>query len=181
MNPYKVYLHIKLDTGEPFYVGKGRGQRPFIPNKRSSWWYKTVNKHGFDVIILEDNLTNEEAFEKEIYWIARIGRQKLSTGPLINLTDGGEGASGNKQSAETIEKRVKHIRGKSLSTEVKLKIGLPQMGKNNHYAKKIIHITTNITFNTIKEAATHFNVNYSTLRRQLNKGVKNPQFKYKED
>ena len=38
---------------------------------------------------MEEDLTEQEAFEKEIYWIKRIGRENL-----VNHTDGGEGTSG---------------------------------------------------------------------------------------
>jgi len=178
MENYKVYLHIKLDTGEPFYVGKGKGQRPNTSSNRSEWWYKTVKKHGFDIIILEDNLSNKEAFQKEIYWIARIGRQKLGNGSLINLTDGGEGASGNKQSAETIAKRVKHLIGHITSDEVKAKIGEPQIGGLNHYARKIINIESGESFDCIKTAAISYGINYNTLRRQLSTKNKICKFRY---
>jgi len=88
---FYVYLHIKLTNGEPFYVGKGNNKRCDSKKGRSNWWLKTVNKYGYDVILLEENLTEEEAFKEEIYWIYRIGRRDKGLGPLVNLTDGGDG------------------------------------------------------------------------------------------
>ena len=53
---YYVYLHIKEDTGQPFYVGKGHGNRCIQQDHRNQYWKNIVNKHGFDVIFLEKNL-----------------------------------------------------------------------------------------------------------------------------
>ncbi len=96
MSKYYIYLHIKLTNGEPFYVGKGCERRYKRSNSRSNWWNNIVNKYGFDVIMLEEGLSEIEAFDKERYWINRIGRRDLGKGPLINHTDGGEGTSGHK-------------------------------------------------------------------------------------
>lgn len=104
MNKFYVYLHIKLDTGEPFYVGKGSGTRAYSKRNRSIWWKRILNKHGFDVILLEEDLTEDQAFDREIYWIKRIGRKDLKQGSLVNMTDGGEGKSGHIISDETKEK-----------------------------------------------------------------------------
>ncbi len=49
---------------------------------------------------LKENLTNAEACLLEIAFIAAIGR-KANGGPLVNLTDGGEGISGLKHTEET--------------------------------------------------------------------------------
>ena len=99
-NKYYIYLHIKLDTGEPFYVGKGTGNRANSKMNRSKWWKNTVTKHNYDVIMLEEGLIEEEALIREIYWIKRIGRKDIGLGPLVNMTDGGEGISGFKFSEE---------------------------------------------------------------------------------
>ena len=90
-NNYYVYLHIKEDTGEPFYVGKGKDKRYNVKSGRSKYWKNIVDKHRFDIIFLEIDLTNEEAIKKEIYWIDRIGRKDWGNGTLVNFTDGGEG------------------------------------------------------------------------------------------
>jgi group I intron endonuclease len=94
MNKFYVYLHIKESDGTPFYIGKGSGKRSESKKGRSTWWKKTVDKHGFDIILLEEDLTEEESFQREKYWIDRIGRIDLGKGTLVNMTDGGDGTSG---------------------------------------------------------------------------------------
>jgi hypothetical protein len=91
MEKFYIYLHIKSTNGEPFYVGKGSLNRYKSKNDRNKWWHNTVNKYGYEVIFLEENLTEEEALAKEEYWIKRIGRRDLGNGSLVNMTDGGDG------------------------------------------------------------------------------------------
>jgi hypothetical protein len=54
------------------------------------------------VVIVADGLSELEAFAEEKRLIALHGRISSGNGCLINLTDGGEGASGCKYSAERI-------------------------------------------------------------------------------
>lgn len=120
-NNFYVYLHVKLDTGEPFYVGKGIENRAYSKYNRSNWWKNIVKKYDYDIILLEENLTEVESFEKEVNWIKRIGRKDKNQGTLINLTDGGDGAV-----------------GQIMSKEARQKISLSQTGeKNNRFGKTI--------------------------------------------
>lgn len=96
-----VYIHVKPGNGEIFYVGKGKGNRAYSKHNRSNFWQRTVNKYGLDVFIIENNLTEEEAFELEIKYIKSIGRRDLGTGTLVNMSDGGEGNAGHQFSEET--------------------------------------------------------------------------------
>jgi hypothetical protein len=85
------YHHKRLDTGEIFYVGIGEPKRPYADENRNPHWHHIVDKVGFEIIIIKENFTWEEACEWEISEINRIGRRDLGLGPLVNLTDGGEG------------------------------------------------------------------------------------------
>jgi hypothetical protein len=110
MNKFYVYLYLDIND-EPFYVGKGSGnrvkisktklkQQPFLKNK--------IDKVGIDNVkihFLNENITEEEAFMWERYWIKYIGRRSKKEGSLCNLTDGGEGHSGFVQSEDTRKKR----------------------------------------------------------------------------
>jgi len=91
---FYVYLHIRNDDGSPFYVGKGYGNRYKQRDRVNKHWKNIVNKYGFDIILLEQDLSEPEAFELEKYWIKRIGRISDKTGSLVNITNGGDGASG---------------------------------------------------------------------------------------
>lgn len=105
--PFFIYAHYRNDTGQPFYIGRGKKrsesrsptinsvyERAFSKKDRGSYWSNVVSKYGYTVEILLDNLTYEEANEKEIEFIARYGRKRSKTGILVNMTDGGEGNVG---------------------------------------------------------------------------------------
>lgn len=93
---FYVYGHYTADTGEVFYIGKGKGIRYKEKSKlrRSKFWQNVVNKHGLVVRIIKENLSEEEAFELERKLIRQYGKRHNGTGCLVNLTDGGEGTSG---------------------------------------------------------------------------------------
>lgn len=93
-----VYTHIRLDSNEVFYVGIGaHKKRAFSRSSRNKYWYHIANKHGFKVVITHDNLIWEEACSIEKYLISFYGKFK-DGGSLVNLTDGGDGVFGIKQS-----------------------------------------------------------------------------------
>ena len=88
------YYHKRLDNGEIFYVGIGEITRPYETKYRNNHWNHTVNKIGYEIVIVNEGLTWEEACEWEISEIKRIGRRDLGLGPLVNMTNGGEGTQG---------------------------------------------------------------------------------------
>jgi hypothetical protein len=100
--PY-VYRHIRLDKNEPFYIGIGsdkKYKRAFEKTRRNKMWYDVINKTDYEVDILIDELTWEQACEKEKEFISLYGRKNIGTGTLSNLTDGGEGTTGAIMSKE---------------------------------------------------------------------------------
>ena len=125
---YYVYQHHKADTGDIFYVGKGKGLRCMKIRGRNQYWHRVVNKHGFTHSIIADNLDEELAFLLEAEVIDKY--RKLGY-QLVNATDGGEGASGYKHSEDhkkqmlgnTYWKLVKNngFKGKTHSDEQKAK------------------------------------------------------------
>jgi len=94
MNDKVGYHHKRLDTGEIFYVGIGEPKRPYADENRNPHWHHIVDKVGYDILVIKENITWEEACEWEKNEIKRIGRRDLGLGPLVNLTDGGEGTQG---------------------------------------------------------------------------------------
>lgn len=179
---FYVYLHLKSTDGTPFYVGKGNRYRYKSTNKRSAWWNRVVNKYGFDAIIIEDNLTEQEAYDREVYWIKRIGRQDLNEGTLVNLNDGGCGGSvnyltekglkklrvGKKHTQETKDKLSKMLKGRKNTPEQIAKMAATKTGmKNEGRAKQIINLETGIIYRTVSEAADSVNMKRTTLNAML--------------
>lgn len=91
---FYVYIHRKQSNGEVFYVGKGKDKRAWRRDGRTDYWHRVVNKHGVVVEIVLSGLQEWYAFELETDLITLYGRKDLGEGYLINMADGGEGASG---------------------------------------------------------------------------------------
>jgi len=90
---------------EPFYVGKGK-------RDRDKWHINCIGKKGTShrvskvikiyketgdlpiIVRVEDKLYEHNAINIEINLIELIGRINCRAGPLVNLTNGGEGLSG---------------------------------------------------------------------------------------
>ena len=70
------------------YYGKGTGNRARDKSKRHEFWKRVFTKYEYDIIILHENLTDEEAFklEREI-----IAEAKKNNENLVNILSGGEG------------------------------------------------------------------------------------------
>lgn len=119
---FYCYAHRTADTGHIFYIGKGHGNRAYS-KQRSKYWHNKANKHGYTVEIIASNLTERQAFDIERELIAFYGREKL-----VNLTDGGEGASGAKLTEKQIE-ALKRRKGSKLSEETKKKLREANIGK----------------------------------------------------
>lgn len=120
---FYVYIHRRLTTGEPFYVGKGRGSRAHSLNSRNAHWKNIVAKDGGrEVEILIDGVDEEFAFLVEMEAISKL---RLIGSNLVNMTDGGDGPSGLKHSEESKLK----MRAKRMSDEAKAKMRAAKLGK----------------------------------------------------
>lgn len=109
-NSFYVYAHYRLSDDKLFYIGKGKNKRAWVKNKRNTYWNNVVNKHGFRVLILAQNLTETEAYELEKQTIELF---KAMYCPLTNLTEGGMGGKGYVVSEETRKKMSVARRGKT--------------------------------------------------------------------
>jgi hypothetical protein len=146
-----VYRHIRIDKNEPFYIGIGSDmtyKRAREKSRRSNLWNKIIAKSDYDVEILLDDITFEEAKNKEIEFIKLYGRIDLGNGTLANLTDGGDGTPnriftpehkrklslsqiGKKISEEQKDKLRKYRVGIPNSPETRLKISKANKGRVN--------------------------------------------------
>jgi hypothetical protein len=181
-----IYRHIRLDKNEPFYIGIGSDTKFSRANSiknRNKHWINIRNITDIKIDILIDNITWEEACEKEKEFIKLYGRKDLGCGTLCNLTDGGEGTIGIIVTNETKEKISKNSskfwlgkirpecserlsksnKDRIWSKKSKLKMSNSKKGENcNFYnnfgkdhpaSKKIICVTTDVIYDSISEAA----------------------------
>jgi hypothetical protein len=105
MSKYYVYGHYILGSEEPFYIGKGKEDRAWSKTGHNVYWDRIVKKYDYEVKLLHENLDESTAHKIETELITKYGRKNIKTGCLVNMTDGGEGASGITQTPETKEKR----------------------------------------------------------------------------
>jgi hypothetical protein len=119
---YYTYAHLSPE-GKVFYIGKGADGRAFSFGDRSHNWRRAIKQHGGLLVqTLAKWKTEEEAFEHEKFLIACFKDMQCS---LVNLTDGGKGPYGFKQSEEANKKRSEKNKG-----YIHKKITCPSCGKS---------------------------------------------------
>lgn len=141
---YYVYALIRPDTGRPFYIGKGCGDRWEHHIKSPE---RQKNKHKASIIrklgemglapecrILAERLVEEDAYEIEALFIAAIGRGQ--NGPLVNLTDGGHGVWGLPRSKQHRERISQALAGRPLTGE-RRKTAVAAAAKGRETVKKL--------------------------------------------
>lgn len=109
-----VYRHIRLDKNEPFYIGVGSDinyKRSKQKYGRSKYW-QSISKNGYEIEIMIDDITYDEALKKEEEFIKLYGRKDLGLGTLCNHNDGGGGFKGGVHSDET--KKILSIKSKEI-------------------------------------------------------------------
>ena len=112
-----VYLHRKKSEGTIFYVGMGDQNRAYNTHSRNRWWTNVYKKHDRVVDIVAKNLSIDDAYELEVFLISEIGRKDLGLGNLVNLDDGGKGATGHIPTQNARNKLSKRTSKKVINTE----------------------------------------------------------------
>lgn len=146
---FYVYGYYEADSLNPFYIGKGFGDRMW---EHFTLWQLSKDDlfhHKLRRLILDGipvhvrqlfvNLTEEEAFDYEIRLIALYGRRDLGTGCLCNLTDGGQGPSGWVPSQETRDKIGRANTGREKTLDERIRRSQIQSGvlKSEEHKAKI--------------------------------------------
>jgi len=144
MEKYYVYTHLNPQTKEIFYVGIGKGNRAWNQwAGRNKFWENYVNKYGFEVELVAENLTRNQAGKIEIELIAHLGRRQIEEGgTLVNRSLGGDGGSvGYTHTEEYKQKLSKERKGiikKPLSKEAKDKLSKALTGREVTWGKAIL-------------------------------------------
>lgn len=128
---YYVYIWYIVDTGEVFYVGKGKGKRYKQVSHRNKFFTDMYNSHNCTVKKIYENLTEDEAFQKEkdtVKWFRENTNFRLT-----NQTDGGEGSSGWKPSQEFRDKQSKIHKEQWQDEEFKNKMIAIRTDENGPY------------------------------------------------
>jgi len=131
---YYIYRHRRKDTGEIFYVGVGSTKKSSVYKRayekfgRNRFWNNIINKADYVVEIVYQTSIKKEALELETFMIEEYGRKCYNEGILVNISSGGEGAFGVKQSKE-----IRRWRSKKWIGDKNPMFGVK--GKNNHRYK----------------------------------------------
>ena len=135
---FYVYAYLR-ENGTPYYIGKGKDNRAWqqhrvVRNGRS--FGILTPKETKRVVILETNLTELGANAIERRMIKWYGRKDTNTGILRNLTDGGDGGSGMRHTAEARSKISEAGKGRITSHEAITKRVLAFLANPNRKSAK---------------------------------------------
>ena len=173
-----VYRHRRKDNKEVFYVGIGGKRRPHSIHNRNKFWNNIVNKTDYDVEILAENLSVENAHELEILLIKEYGRRDLKTGSLCNLTEGGEGCREiSKSTIKKMKENHKGMRGlkHNLSTIKKMQYNKKNLRPIIQFDLKGNFINN---FRSVQEAKRSLNKTSNSITNNL-KGITKSAFGFK--
>ena len=189
-----VYRHHRLDKNEVFYVGIGNKEaRAFDMVKRNHIWKGIKSRSEVEVEIVARDLSWELACELEQLMISEYGRIDLHSGTLANLTDGGDGSVGVKQSQETIDKRADSNRGRKNTEETKRKMSearkgilftaehlenlrTSHLGQKGWNSKEVIDLQTGFAYDSLREGCLSVGVSYKAEWAKQNRKSKKVRF-----
>lgn len=131
-----VYRHIRLDKKIPFYIGIGSDEegkycRANTADGRNKIWRDITNKTAYEVQVVIEGLSWEEACLKEIEFVELYGRIDKKTGFLANMTKGGDGVLGRVDTEERKQKWRKSREGFQHSEVTKQKLSMQHTGKTH--------------------------------------------------
>jgi hypothetical protein len=189
-----VYRHRRLDKNEVFYVGIGKKEsRAFDMVHRNHIWKGIKSRSEVEVEIVARDLSWELACELEQLMISEYGRIDLHTGTLSNLTDGGEGTRGVKQSQESIAKRVAKNKGRKNTEETKRKMSEARKGivfsaehienlRKSHLGQKtvngkmVVDLHTGFFYDSLRNGCLSVGVSYKAEFAKIKRGSNKVRF-----
>jgi hypothetical protein len=186
---------------EPFYVGKGKLNRyknhiyelPHSRTRKSNKLRNCLKHFSIEDITIFLNKDSENGFvkDKEKYLISKIGRLILDSGPLTNITDGGDGRGSedmriwnntfwdNDENRAHLSDMIKTKQWDSKKGEQrKLELSNRVKGSSNPSAK--IYIITDNKNNdyfihgNLKSFAEENELSINILRNWVNRGIISP-------
>lgn len=128
---YYVYIWYIKGTNEVFYIGKGTGRRYKQTSNRNKFFNDMYESHDCDVKKIYENLTEAEAFQKEMETIKWY--RENTDFRLTNQTDGGEGSSGWKPPQDFRDKQAKIHKEQWQDEEFKKKMMAIRTDENGPY------------------------------------------------
>ena len=135
MSESYVYMLVDPRNNQPFYVGKGKGNRCRFHldeakyyNKRKSLKLSKIRKLfslGMEptIVKVEENVTDAQAIDLEVLLIAEMRDIGI---PLTNMTDGGDGAQGYKHPKEHLDRMSALFKNRFVSEETKQRMRKPK-------------------------------------------------------
>jgi hypothetical protein len=183
---FYVYEYVRLDTNEPFYIGKGKDDRWRVLAGRNRYFTNVCKHTEVACIILHNKLDEQTAFEYECWYIWYL-RDVLGY-YLTNLTDGGEGVVGYKPSEEKNKKHSIFMTGENnpMFGKKRPKHSKLISGKNHPMARriKVFNNDSHKEFDTFNDLISWFINDYGveytlgSLHKKIRITIKNgEQFK----
>lgn len=155
----KVYVGITCQkTNYRWGAGSGYKQQPKF--------YNAIKKYGwdnFEHIILFENLSFEEAKQKEIEIISKYNAFTKKYG--YNATKGGDGSNGVPCSEEKKQKISKANKGHKFNEETKLLMSKLKLGKKPINCKKVLCIETGIIYDSMHTAEKETGAKYKNISK----------------
>lgn len=171
-----VYRHIRTDKNVPFYIGIGTDKtfkRAKEKSRRSELWKKVAVKGDYDIEILFDGISWEDAKKKEQEFIKMYGRIDLKTGTLCNMTDGGDGTLNKIFSKEYRAKLSAKAKSRVVSDAQKQKLREYRVGVKNSEESNLKR--------KITMTGRQFSKSHTEALSKVKTGEKNPMYGVKGD
>ena len=191
-----VYRHRRKDTNTIFYVGISKDYyRPYADGRyRNKIWNRIVKKTDYNVEIISENISYEDAIELEVLLISLYGKICDKTGILSNLTNGGEGTLGFsswnkgtkgivKANSGSFKKGNKSFLGKKHSEELKKKWSNQRKGIKPkctppNFSKMCLDTYTGIFYDSLIDGCYAVNIRPNTESTRISRKSKLQRFIY---